>query len=43
MTEARRTQPRTPERIARLAVSVSSRLVPTLPMWGKVKVTICPA
>ena len=25
------------------AVSSSSGFTPTLPMWGKVKVTICPA
>ena len=34
---------RAPERAARLEVSVSSVLVPTLPMWGKVKVMIWPA
>jgi hypothetical protein len=37
------TQPRTPELAARLEVSMSSSLVPTLPMWGKVKVMIWPA
>ena len=36
---ARSTQPRT----AGVAVSMSSALVPTLPMWGKVKVMIWPA
>ena len=30
-------------RAARLTVSMSSSLVPTLPIWGKVKVMICPA
>jgi hypothetical protein len=37
------TQPRTPEAAARLAVSMSSVLVPTFPICGKVKVMICPA
>ena len=40
---ARSTQPRTPDDAARLAVSMSSALTPTLPIWGKVKVTIWPA
>ena len=40
---ARSTQPRTPEAAARFAVSMSSALVPTLPIWGKVKVMIWPA
>jgi hypothetical protein len=43
VTRARSTQPRTPERMARLEVSVSSRLAPTLPICGKVKAMICPA
>ena len=37
------TQPRTPERAARLEVSVSLSLAPTLPIWGKVNVMIWPA
>ena len=37
------TQPRTPEAHAAFTVSMSSSLAPTLPIWGKVKVTICPA
>ncbi len=40
---ARSTQPRTPELAAILEVSMSSALVPTLPICGKVKVMICPA
>ena len=39
----RSTQPRTPDAAARFEVSMSSSLVPTLPIWGKVKVMICPA
>jgi hypothetical protein len=35
--------PQAPGRAARLTLSMSSVLVPTLPIWGKVKVTICPA
>ena len=36
------TQPRTPP-VAKLPDSISSTLVPTLPICGKVKVMICPA
>ena len=36
-------EPRTPEDEARLEVSMSSSLAPTLPMCGKVKVMIWPA
>ena len=35
--------PRAPGVAARLTVSMSSSLVPTLPIWGKVKVMIWPA
>ena len=38
-----RMQPRTPDAAARLAVSISSSLAPTLPICGNVKVMICPA
>ena len=34
---------RTPEEAAALTLSMSSSFVPTLPMCGKVKVTIWPA
>jgi hypothetical protein len=33
----------TTPRATGVMVSMSSRLVPTLPMWGKVNVMICPA
>ena len=39
----RRMTPRAPGVAAMLTVSMSSSLVPTLPMCGKVKVMICPA
>jgi thiamine biosynthesis lipoprotein ApbE len=38
-----RMTPQAPGRAARFTLSMSSRLVPTLPICGKVKVMICPA
>ena len=43
VTAACRITPRAPGVAARLTVSMSSSLVPTLPIWGNVKVMICPA
>ncbi len=40
---ARRMMPRAPGVAAMLSASMSSSLVPTLPMCGKVKVMIWPA
>jgi hypothetical protein len=37
------TTPRTPDDEAALTLSMSSSLVPTLPICGNVKVMICPA
>ena len=43
VTGAPSTTPRTPEDAAALTLSMSSSFVPTLPIWGKVKVMIWPA
>ncbi len=40
---ARRTQPWAALRAWAATVSMSSSFAPTLPMWGNVNVTICPA